>query len=153
MPFKRVRGWRFFLLKARLLRLDPDTTALSKSYLKLGLQIVCHSNRSPQLFELKKKQQYQVTLFKFFFVIFLLLHSCNAQYFHTTEHTNARLTVVVRVVDNELSSKCCWVGLITVTNTYQPLTVIIVTAPRNCLNWKRSNNIKSRYLKFSLWYS
>ena len=35
--------------------------------------IPCHSNRSPQLFELKKKQQNQVTLFKIFFVMFLIV--------------------------------------------------------------------------------
>ncbi len=43
--------------------------------------------------------------------------SCNAQYFHTTEHTYARLTFVVSLVDNEFSSKYCCVGLITVTNS------------------------------------
>ncbi len=35
--------------------------------------IQCHSNRFPQLFELKKKQQNQVTLFKNFFVIFVIV--------------------------------------------------------------------------------
>ncbi len=33
--------------------------------------------------------------------------SCNAQYFHTTEHTYARLTFVVSLVDNEFLSKYC----------------------------------------------
>ena len=40
-------------------------------YTVKGIQ--CHSNRSPQLFELKKKQQNQVTLFKVFFVTFLIV--------------------------------------------------------------------------------
>ncbi len=40
-------------------------------YMQKGIQ--CHSNRFPQLFELKKKQQNQVTLFKFLFVIFLIV--------------------------------------------------------------------------------
>ncbi len=41
------------------------------TYAVKGIQ--CHSNRSPQLFELKKKQQNQVTLFKVFFVTFLIV--------------------------------------------------------------------------------
>ncbi len=45
--------------------------------------IQCHSNHSPQLFELKKKQQNQVTLFKIFFVIFLIVVVTH----NTTEHT------------------------------------------------------------------
>ncbi len=44
---------------------------LNCAYAVKGIQ--CHSSRSPQLFELKKKQQNQVTLFKFFFVIFLIV--------------------------------------------------------------------------------
>ncbi len=40
-------------------------------YAVKGIQ--CHSNRSPQLFELKKKQQNQVTLFKIFFVLFVVV--------------------------------------------------------------------------------
>ncbi len=55
-------------------------------YAVKGIQ--CHNNRSPQLFELKKKQQNQVTLFKNFCDI--LNGSCNAQYFHTTEHTQRK---------------------------------------------------------------
>ncbi len=78
--------------------------------------IQCHSNRSPQLFELEKKQQNQVTLLKLS-LCDILSSSCNAQYFHTTEHTYARLTYVVSLVDNEFSSKYCCVGLITVTNS------------------------------------
>ncbi len=42
MPIKRAGG-DFLLLKIRLFRLEPlssDTTALSMSYLKLGLQII-----------------------------------------------------------------------------------------------------------------
>ena len=47
----------------------------------------------------------------------ILSSSCNTQYLHTTEHTYARLTFVVSLVDNEFSSKCCCVGLITTTNS------------------------------------
>ncbi len=83
-------------------------------YMVKGIQY--HSNRSPQLFELKMKQQNQVTLFKLF-LCDILSSSCNAQYFHTTEHTYARLTFVVRLVDNEFSSKYCCVGLITAINS------------------------------------
>ncbi len=48
---------------------------------------------------------------------FSLCSSCNTQYFHTTEHSYARLTFVVSLVDNQFSSKYCCVGLITVTNS------------------------------------
>ncbi len=57
--------------------------------------IQCHNNRSPQLFELKKKQQNQVPLFKLFLCDILSSSSSNAQYFHITEHTYARLTFVI----------------------------------------------------------
>ncbi len=64
-----------------------------------SIKIQCHGNRSPQLFELKKKQQNYLN-----FLCDILYSSCNAQYFHTNEHTCARLTFVVSVVDNEFSS-------------------------------------------------
>ncbi len=44
---------------------------LNYAYAIKGIQ--CQSNRSPQLFELIKKQQNQVALFKNFFVIFLIV--------------------------------------------------------------------------------
>ncbi len=51
-----------------------------------------------------------------FFVIFLVVVVTHNT-FHTTEHTYARLTFVVSLVDNEFSSKYYCVGLITVTNS------------------------------------
>ncbi len=55
-----------------------------------------------------------------FFINFLwdiLSNCCNAQYFHITEHTYARLTFVVSLEDNEFLNKYCCVGLITMTNS------------------------------------
>ncbi len=56
---------------------DPTFKLLKQSQVvKLricGKGIQCHSNHSPQLFELKQKQQNQVTLFNNFFVIFLIV--------------------------------------------------------------------------------
>ena len=54
-------------------------------------------------------------LFKLF-LCDILSSSCNAQYFHTSEHTYTRLIFIVSLVDNEFSSKYCYAGLITVTN-------------------------------------
>ncbi len=77
-------------------------------YYVKGIQ--CHSNHSPQLFELKKEKQNQVTLFKLF-LCDTLSSSCNARYFDTTEHTYTRRTFVVSLVDSEFSGKYCCVGL------------------------------------------
>ncbi len=41
--------------------------------------IPCHSNRSPQLFELKKKQQNQVTLFKLILCVVVVTHNTFTQ--------------------------------------------------------------------------
>ncbi len=51
------------------------------------------------MFELKKKQQNQVTSFKLFLCDVL------SSSLHTAEHTYARLTFVVSPVDNAFSSK------------------------------------------------
>ena len=62
----------------------------------------CHSNHSPQLFELKKKKSNKKTshvILNVFFVIFC--SSCNAQYFLTTGYIYTRLTFVVSLVNNE----------------------------------------------------
>ncbi len=72
------------------------------NYVLYGKGIQCHSNHSPQLFELKQKNKSR--FFKFF-LWDILSNCCNAQYFHITEHTYARLTFVVSLVDNEFSSK------------------------------------------------
>ncbi len=59
-------------------------------------EIQCHSNRSPQLFELKKKQQNQVTLFKNFFVIFLIVV--------VTHNTFTQLNIPTQELPSWLSS-------------------------------------------------
>ncbi len=41
--------------------------------------IQCRSNRSPQLFELKKKQQNQVTLFKLFLCVVVVTYNTFTQ--------------------------------------------------------------------------
>ncbi len=64
----------------------------------------------------KVSNKKQVMLFKLF-LCDILSNSCNAQYFHTTGHTYARLTFVVSLVVNEFSSQYCCVGLITMTNS------------------------------------
>ncbi len=107
------RALNHTIVKRLILTTNTQATKvefLNYVYTVKGIQ--CHSNR----FELKKKQQNQVTLFKLF-LCDILNSSCNAQYIHTTEHTYARLTYVVSLVDNEFSSKYCCVGLITVTNS------------------------------------
>ncbi len=59
------------------------------------------------------------------FLCDILNSSCNAQYFHTSEHIYSRLTFVVTLVDNEFSSKYCCVGLTTMTNSILSLLIRI----------------------------
>ncbi len=96
--------------KTTRLILTSNTQATKKvELLNYVCTFQCHSNRSPQLFELKKKKSNKKTshVIKTF-----SLCSCNAQYFHTTEHTYARLSFMVSLVDYEFSSKYYCVGLI-----------------------------------------
>ncbi len=72
-------------------------------YKEKGIQ--CHSNHSPQLFELKKQQQKTSLV--------AVTHNTVTQ---PDIYTYTRLTFVVSLVDNEYSSKYCCVGLIAMTN-------------------------------------
>ncbi len=69
------RALNYTIVKWLILTTNTQATKIKSSFLITyavkGIQ--GHSNRSPQLFELKKKQQNQVTLFKVFFVTFLIV--------------------------------------------------------------------------------
>ncbi len=55
------------------------TTNTQATKTKSSFTYICHSNRSPQLFELKKKQQNQVTLFKLFLYVVVVTHNTFTQ--------------------------------------------------------------------------
>ncbi len=80
--------------------------------------IQCHSNRSTQLYKLKKtKQQKKSCYLNVFFVIFI------SEVVVVTYNTFTQLNIhlykaYLHLVNNEFSSKYCCLGLITMRNRY-----------------------------------